>query len=528
MFTFTTESPSSGWLALVWLLVFTLAAFIVQPLTAAPQPTALDGGQIDAFIRAQVQRHGLPGLALAVVEGDQLVHLGGYGKADQSGRAITPQTPFVLASASKPLTALAIMQLVEAGKLELDAPVQRYIPTFRVADLAASQQITVRHLLQHTSGIPEAGCQSNRFGSKNLAEFVAALQTIELQAPVGARHFYCSGNYNLLGYLIERVSGQSYAAYMQAHVFTPLAMRHSFTDEQAAQQAGLAQGYHWLFGIALPADYPYEPAQMPSGFLIASAEDMAHFLLAQLNGGHFGDTALLSPQGMAAMQAPGVPIGDGQRTYGLGWQTETIGGVPVITHSGDHPNVHTLVFIEPASRRGAVLLMNSQNMVAQFGAFPAIEAGLARLLAGQEPTPAATLPLPTLYLILDGVLGTLVLLALWPLLRLRRWEYRLYQQQRAGQVQMRWVGLRLGWTFGLPLVLLIGARFLLHGMGAQSWAEGVLLFPDFIGWLWALVLLMLLTGTLKLISLRRVRRHAHSTAIQTPFVSAPDQPPSVA
>lgn len=527
MSTFPTGALPSGRLGLVWLLVLTLAAFTMRPLTAAPQPTALDGAQIDAFIRDQVQRHGLPGLALAVVEGEQLVHLGGYGKADQSGRAVTPQTPFVLASASKPLTALAIMQLVEVGKLELDAPVQRYIPTFRVADPAASQQITVRHLLQHTSGIPEAGCQSNRFGSKTLAEFVVALQTIELQAPVGTRHFYCSGNYNILGYLIEQVSGQSYAAYMQDHVFTPLAMRHSFTDEQAAQQAGLAQGYHWLFGMPLPADYPYEPAQMPSGFLIASAEDMAHFLLAQLNGGRFGDRAILSPEGMAALQAPGVPIGDGQRTYGLGWQTKALGGVPVITHSGDHPNVHTLVFIEPTSRRGAVLLINSQNMMAQFGAFPAIEAGLARLLAGQEPTAAATLPLPTLYLIIDGVLGALLALALWPLLRLRRWEHRLDQQQRAGQVRLRWVGLRLGWTFGLPLALLIGTRLLLHGMGAQSWAEGTLLFPDFIGWLWALALLMLLTGTLKFIGLRRVRRHAHSTAIQTPFLSAPDQPSSV-
>lgn len=506
MATFPTGAPAGGWLSLVWLLVFTLATFTVRPLTAAPQPTALDGAQIDAFVREQVQRHGLPGLALAVVEGDHIVHLGGYGKADQSGRAVTPQTPFVLASASKPLTALAVMQLVEAGKIELDAPVQRYIPTFRVADPAASQQITVRHLLQHTSGIPEMGCQSNRFGSKNLAEFVAALQTIELLAPVGTRHFYCSGNYNILGYLIERVSGQSYPAYMQAHVFTPLAMRDSFTDEQAAQQAGLAQGYHWRFGIPLPTAYPYEPAQMPSGFLIASAEDMAHFLLAQLNGGRFGDRALLSPQGMAALQAPGVPIGEGKQTYGLGWQTKTIGGIPVIAHAGDHPNVHTLVFIEPASRRGAVLLMNSQNMLAQFGAFPAMEAGLARLLAGQEPTPVATLPLPTLYLIIDGVLGVLWALALWPLLRLRHWEQRLYQQARAGQLRLRWVGLRLGWTFGLPLALLIGARLLLYGMDAQSWAEGALLFPDFIAWLWTFALLMLLTGTLRLIALRRIQR----------------------
>jgi CubicO group peptidase (beta-lactamase class C family) len=101
----------------------------------------------------------------------------------------------VLASASKPITALAITQLVEAGSVELDAPVQRYLPAFRVADPVASQQITVRHLLNHTSGLPERSCDSSRFGAATLEEFVTALQTIELDTPVGARHAYCSGNY---------------------------------------------------------------------------------------------------------------------------------------------------------------------------------------------------------------------------------------------------------------------------------------------------------------------------------------------
>lgn len=506
-------SPSSSRLGLVWLLVFTLASFTLRPLMAASQPNGLDVARIDTFVREQVQRQGLPGLALALVDGDQIVYMGGYGKADQSGRAVTPQTPFVLASASKPLTALAILQLVEAGKVELDAPVQRYIPEFRVADPVASGQITVRHLLQHTSGIPEAGCQSYRFGAKTLADFVAALQPVELAAPVGARHFYCSGNYNLLGYIIERVTGQAYADYMQAHVFTPLAMRHSFTTEQAAQQAGLAQGYRLLFGVPTPMDYPYEVAQMPSGFLIASAEDLAHFLIAQLNGGRFGTAAVLSAQGMAAMHAPGVAVGDSQDTYGLGWRTTTLGGVPVIAHAGDHPNFHTLIFIEPESRRGAVLLMNAQNMLAQFGAFREIEAGVARLSARQEPPLATALRLPLLYLIIDIVLGSLLVLALCAVLRLPRWAQRLRQQLIAGQLRLRWVNVRLAWEIGLPVILFIGVRLLLHALDAQSWAEGLLLFPDFGAWLAVFVLLMLLTATTRLVLLFRARRQHKASNI---------------
>ena len=95
----------------------------------------------------------IPGLALGIVQGDEIVHLRGFGEADSSGRAVTPQTPFIIGSLSKSVTALAVMQLVEAGKVELDAPVQRYLPWFRVADEEASAEITVRHLLNHTSGL---------------------------------------------------------------------------------------------------------------------------------------------------------------------------------------------------------------------------------------------------------------------------------------------------------------------------------------------------------------------------------------
>jgi CubicO group peptidase (beta-lactamase class C family) len=141
-----------------------------------------------------------------VVDGNQIVHMAGYGVADDQGRPITPQTPFVLASVSTPITALAVMQLVEAGKLELDTPVQRYLPAFRVADPVASQHITVRHLLQHTRGVPEWGCITRK-GSTTLEQFVAEWQDVELASAPGAKYYYCSGNYNVLGRVVEVVSG---------------------------------------------------------------------------------------------------------------------------------------------------------------------------------------------------------------------------------------------------------------------------------------------------------------------------------
>ena len=134
------------------LLVLLALSFRALPGAAAPRdPT--DFAAIDRYVEQELQATRLPGLALGIVQGDQIVHLRGFGIADPSGRPVTPQTPFIIGSLSKSFTALAIMQLVEAGKVELDTPVQRYLPWFRVADAQASAQITVRHLLNQTSGL---------------------------------------------------------------------------------------------------------------------------------------------------------------------------------------------------------------------------------------------------------------------------------------------------------------------------------------------------------------------------------------
>src|SRR2546425_5337859 len=135
------------------LVVWLVLACWVQPVHAASSTSTPEFAQIDSYIQAQLVESRMPGLALGIVHGDQIVHLQGFGKADDSGRAVTPQTPFFIGSNSKSFTALAVMQLVEAGKMRLDARVYEYLPWFRVADRSASAVITVRQLLNQTSGL---------------------------------------------------------------------------------------------------------------------------------------------------------------------------------------------------------------------------------------------------------------------------------------------------------------------------------------------------------------------------------------
>src|ERR671924_141586 len=167
------------------------------------------------FTSAMAFAHGrVPGLALGIVQDDRVVYLRGYGNADPSGREVTPQTPFYVASVYKPFTALAIMQLVEAGKLELDQPVQRYLPWFQVADAAASASITIRHLLTHASGLPDKAAGESD-ANRSLEQMVRDLKDAPLTQPVGTTDQYCNDCFGVLELLVQVVSRQPYEEFIQ-------------------------------------------------------------------------------------------------------------------------------------------------------------------------------------------------------------------------------------------------------------------------------------------------------------------------
>ena len=489
------------------------------PAAAATRSNEPDIASIDAYVSTQMQADHIPGVALGLVHNDQIMHLRGFGSADQSGRAVTPQTPFILASVSKSFTALAVMQLVEAGKIELDAPVQRYLPWFRVADPVASARITVRHLLSHTSGLPVTACETDQV-TMTLEQFVRSLATVTLDRPVGSRYEYCSANYDVLGLIVQTVSGQSYATYVQQHIFAPLQMHDSFATEPEARRDGLAQGHRWLFGVPTPFDY-YNPSNVPAGYLISSAEDMTHYLIAQMNGGRFGSATVLSSAGIATMHAPAVAI-TAASSYGMGWFNGPLGGVPAIWHGGDDFNFHALLLIEPQTGWGAVLLENANNAIPVDSAGTALEsldAGVTRLLAGQAPQ--ASLSLTTVYLIIDGVLLVFSALAVFSLLRLRRWSRRFEQRQRRSQFIR--LGLRLLWDVGLPVVLLLGVYFFVTNSFIATLNRFLIGIPDLGSWLIAICALLLLTGIIRAVLAIRILRR---TASETPPV-APSSSPSL-
>lgn len=179
------------------------------------------------FIRAQMAAQRIPGLALAINQGDQVLYVKGYGLA-RDGQVVTSQTQFLIASLSKSFTALAVMQLVEAGQVELDASVQRYLPDFTLADPTVAAQITVRHLLNQVSGLADAGFPEMRLPMPaTLAERIRTLHTAQPVAQPGVTDQYFNVNYRILARPIEVVSGQPFSTYLQTHIFASLQMAHT-------------------------------------------------------------------------------------------------------------------------------------------------------------------------------------------------------------------------------------------------------------------------------------------------------------
>jgi CubicO group peptidase (beta-lactamase class C family) len=413
------STHSSGFALARWTLM--LAFLFVPAIMTAGSPVAAasaaptatpDFTAIDKFVEVEMQAQRIPGLALAIVQGKQTAHLKGFGVADPSGRAVTPQTPFIIGSVSKSFTSLAIMQLVEAGKVELDAPVQRYLPWFRVADEAASAQITVRHLLNQTSGISSKTGKSYQgngdTSDEALERAVRKLSSAQLFAPPGTIHQYSTINYSVLGLIVQTVSGQSYESYIQEHIFDPLEMRHSFTSQTEAQPQGLAAGYHYRFGFPAPADLPYNRGLLPAGYLISSAEDMTHYLIAQLNDGRYAGTTVISSAGMAEMHKPAVPQGGPDTFYGMGWFVGPVNGIPAIYHQGEVFNFHANMILLPESQWGVLVLMNAENSMDDITArfrMTSIANGVSSLLVGQQvPPPPSNTIIAVVYVILLGVI----------------------------------------------------------------------------------------------------------------------------
>lgn len=361
---------------------------------------------VDAFLQEQLDAMGLPGAAVVVVKDGVQVHSAAFGRADDSGRPMTARTPVLLASTTKPLTAMAVMQQVEAGRLRLDEPVRTYLPWFTLRD-GRSAAITVRHLLHQTSGMAAQDTAfeaSDAQGPEAIEEGVRALSGSPLAGAPGDSFRYASANFNILGLLVQTVSGQPFGGYMEQHVFGPLGMVHSHPTRAAANSDQAAAGYSLWFGsFWRQTEVPAPTTGMPSSTMYSSAEDIGRELTALLDGGRYRGRAFLRPESVETLLEPAVQI-DESKGYAMGWFTRPLvesagpesGDPPAATnqtlpllleHQGEWGNSHTYKAMVPASRLGVALVINANDTSAP-SRLKAIDTNVLRILHGRPPVPA--------------------------------------------------------------------------------------------------------------------------------------------
>jgi CubicO group peptidase (beta-lactamase class C family) len=355
------------------LFLVPLRSSITAHAAGTPRQSVNYAGKLETFVRNQMERYVIPGMAVAIVREGEVEYMQGFGIAGPGGQVVTPDTPFLLASVSKSITATAIMQLVEAGKIQLDDPVRKYLPWFEVSG-GEGGEITVLQLLYQTSGFSEInGVRLNlKPDSPDALEAgVRSLVEQKLLFQPGNDWEYSNINYSVLGLLIQQISGQTYEDYITQHIFTPLGMSHSYTSRQAARAAGAASGYYPFFGRpVLIDDYAYTRASLPAGGLWSSASDISRYLIAHLDGGRTSNGSLLSPSSIETLHTPGFKFNDMQG-YAMGWfrvaqfmpkeiletlnsDLKNYDNLNVLIHQGDWLNYKSVAYMIPDLQYGLI------------------------------------------------------------------------------------------------------------------------------------------------------------------------------
>ena len=442
---------------------------------------------------AQLDAAGIPGGAFVRVASDGEVEARGVGTTGD-GDPVTASTPFVIGSTTKSFTALAVMQLVESGEVDLDAPVTRYVPQLTLAPGEPVDDITVRHLLQHTSGLDDLTggpiLGSGRDGTA--LEAVGELNDSQLASTPGETWRYTNANYALAGLVVEAASGQDYADYMQQHVLAPLGMN----DTSVLQDPAVAQGHQYWFGFTAASGPTRRTGMVAAGYLASSADDLGRYLLMFLRGGTTEDgTRILSADGIRTLTTPGPeahlgPWADGEEAhYAMGWMVGGPWTEPAVFHPGNSPDSSAMIALFPQRGLAAATLVPAAQEIPLPGN-PSITDRISRNTLHailDEPVPPAT-SLWGFYLWFDAAAIALSALGLWVLLRAIR-AYR----RPAPPGRRRWLR-------PLPPLLSVVVLLVLPTLVAGGWSAVWTWAPDLGLTVLLLIALLAAAGALRLLT----------------------------
>jgi CubicO group peptidase (beta-lactamase class C family) len=331
-----------------------------QSPAGAPLNSQDVGAFLDAYFAQHLEKFHVPGAAVAVVKDGKVIAMKGYGysNVEQKIPVDPDDTVFRLASVSKPFTAIAVLQLVEQGKLRLDENVNHYLRLFQLEE-NYPQPVTLENLLTHTAGFDDGGIGITSRSAEEqipLGSYLARRLGPRVTLS-GEEYSYSNRGFSLAGYIVEMTSGVPFAQYAEDYIFKPLAMRQSGFVITPELFKNLAVGYDYKKGrfVPVPLDYPNV---VPAASLVSTASDMSHFMIAELQLGRYGAQRVLtenSAQRMFQRQYANDPRIAG--TAFAYWE-QFSNGIRAVRQDGDWMGAVSTVYFLPAENTGIFIACN--------------------------------------------------------------------------------------------------------------------------------------------------------------------------
>jgi D-alanyl-D-alanine carboxypeptidase len=320
-----------------------------------------------AWIESQMAYAGQPGLSIAIVHDQEIVWTAGFGRASvERDRPATPDTLYRIASITKLFTSTAILQLRDAGRLQLDDPIVKHLPWFTIGQPYADAPVmTIRHLLTHTAGLPrEAGFPYWSDGEFPTIEAVRErLPSQQAALPTETAWKYSNLGLTVAGEIVAAASGRPYAEYVAQHVLEPLGMKRTFVITPPVDHPDLATGYARRLpsGGRAPAPHTDGRGITAAANMTTCATDLARFAMLQLGPGGTGPTQILKPSTLREMQRPHWVEPDWAAGWGLGFRIVRQQGKTLVGHGGALRGYRTQIQLCPADRVGVIVLTNADD-----------------------------------------------------------------------------------------------------------------------------------------------------------------------
>lgn len=350
----------------------------------------------DQIIQQFMKNTGVPGLAVGIVHKHEIIVADGYGvKNIETNEPVKGDTLFHMASVSKTFVASAVMQLVEQGAISLDSKIADLIPYFLMKDDRANE-ITVRQLLNHTSGMPDEEdyeWHSPVYEEYALEHYVRGIQGKSLDSAPGEQFSYSNIGYEILGHLISRISGLSFESYMKEYLLNPMGMKNSDFYKLNVNPEQIASPHVFdakgSYGTCVSQIFPYHRAHGPSSTLLSSAQEMCEAALMHLaacttrkNTSSLKSTSILDQRSYREMWSPQAETGWGGQMSDVGcsWFMGDYKGARVLSHSGRDTGFRSNFLLLPDAGSAVILMCNADHVGIQV-----LSRTLMDIVFGEEP-----------------------------------------------------------------------------------------------------------------------------------------------